>query len=677
MWFRMNSLPGQLRAFVPRHRGLLRVLALLIGVVGELIGQGNAPEASKSPAIRAHFEAAQEAQERSDYATAEREYRAVLAVAPLFAEGHMNLGLVHQLQNRIPEAMADFRRALAIKPALAGANFFLGVDHCKMGEETKAIPYLRAATRQEPKRADIWMWLATAQEMSGEIEAEVATLRHALTLEPGNVDLLYLSGHAYERLGKKQVGGLQKAAPGSSWAQQLLAESYSKSNEWSFAVIRFQNAIATSPIRPGLHVGLGEVLLRAGRLKPAAKEIEEELRIDQHSLRALVRRGEVKLIQGDVEGALEDWSQAIGVDEARAERILGIRESGFGDAAFEQLPDVLRAKVESFASQLEAINSPAAHFALAFLATQDGNPANSTATSSTDFARKTEPQTCVQGEVRAALQEERYTEATHCFRRLLNAHSSLDLRLEVAHALFENGDYDGSLAVLGELPASDRRSPPAFYWRARCYEKLATAAYLRLYQVDTNSYRLHQLMGDLEAARNDDKKAMEEYRAAIALKPTVPNLHYSLGHLLWKNLQTGESRTEFEKELELNPRHVGALHDLGNTYLLEHQPEKAVEYLKRALAIDPSDPDLHRDLGTGYTELRDYRRAESEFKIALSGDRDGSVHYKLGRVYQALGEKDKAEREFSISTAMNRESHSKLEKQTDRLNQIEGSSQNP
>lgn len=673
----MNSLPGQLRAFVPWHRGFLRVLALMIGVVGELIGQGNAPEASKSAVIRAHFEAAQEAQKRGDYGTAEREYHAVLAVAPQFAEAHMNLGLVHQLQNRIPEAMADFRRALAIKPALAGANFFLGVDHCKLGEGAKAIPYLRTAVRQEPERPDTWLWLATAQEMARAIEGEVATLRRALTLQPENVDLLYLLGHVYERLGKKEVAGLQKVAPGSSWSEQLLAESYSSSNEWSLAVIRFQNAIATSPKQPGLHVGMGEVLLRAGRLKQAAQEFDEELRIDQHSLRALVRRGEVNLIQGNIERALQDWSQAISIDEERAERILGMRESGFGDAAFEQLPDAMRAKVESFGPQLEANNSRAGHFALAFLAAQDRNSANSPATNSTDLTEKTKSQSCIQSKVRTALQQERYSEAAHCFRGLLDAHSPLDLRLKVAQALFESGDNEGSLAVLGELPARDRRSPAAFYWRARCYEKLATAAYLRLYQVDSNSYRVHQLLGDLEAARNDDKKAMEEYRAAIALKPTVPNLHYSLGHLLWKNLQTAESRTEFEKELEFNPRHVGALHDLGDTYLLEHQPEKAVVYLKRALEIDPSDPDLHRDLGTGYTELRDYRRAESEFKVAVSGDRDGSVHYKLGRVYQALGEKDKADREFSISTAMNRESHSKLEKQTDRLNQIEGPSQNP
>ena len=60
-------------------------------------------------------------------------------------------------------------------------------------------------------------------------------------------------------------------------------------------------------------------------------------------------------------------------------------------------------------------------------------------------------------------------------------------------------------------------------------------------------------MGDLAAAEEDDNKAMDEYRAAIALKPSVPNLHYSLGHLLWENLRTAEARSEFEIELGLNP----------------------------------------------------------------------------------------------------------------------------
>jgi uncharacterized protein HemY len=86
---------------------------------------------------------------------------------------------------------------------------------------------------------------------------------------------------------------------------------------------------------------------------------------------------------------------------------------------------------------------------------------------------------------------------------------------------------------------------------------------------------------------------------------------------------------------------------------------------------------LHRDLGTAYSQLRDYRKAEEQFKIAISADHDGSVHYKLGKVYQALGEKEKAAREFALSTSLNRESHDKLEKQTERLGKVTSSAEDP
>ena len=63
------------------------------------------------------------------------------------------------------------------------------------------------------------------------------------------------------------------------------------------------------------------------------------------------------------------------------------------------------------------------------------------------------------------------------------------------------------------------------------------------------------------------EKPLMSTAAAIALKPSLPNLHYSLGHLLWKDLKVPEARVELEAELALNPRHLGALNDLG-----EHLP---------------------------------------------------------------------------------------------------------
>ncbi len=663
-----------------RFRILLLLLAMLTTPTLQLTGQTVPSRAARDSAIESHFAAAQQAQRDKEYATAEREYRTVLALAPDFAEVHMNLGLVYQLLDRSAEAMTEFLRALKFKPGLAGANFFLGVDYCKLGEGAKAIPYLKAALQTEPNRPDIWLWLATAQEISGELQPEVVTVRRALESQPKDVDLLYLLGHAYERLGKQEVAHLEKVAPGSSRSEQLLAESYATSNEWPSAVIHFQSALAASPNRAGLHVELGEVLLRAGKVNQAIREFDEELRRDPGNLHALVRRGEARLIQENVETALQDWEKAIAIDVEQTERLLGLREAGFGDSALEQLTDATREKIQKLAGDLQDRNSPAAHLALAFLAEQNGNfsRAATEATLAASTARKNvADKTCTEADVDLTLQHGQFSEVAPCVELALTSRTSAKLRIRVASALLEAGEYETALKTLEGLPAADRNSAEVSYWRARGYEKLATAAYLRLYQADPNSYRLHQLMGDLEAAKGDDGKAIEEYRAAIALRPSVSNLHYSLGHLLWKDLKVPEARVEFEAELALNPRHPGALNDLGDTYLLEHQPNKALPYLVRALAADSGNLDIHRDLGTAYSELGDYRKAEEHFKIAMSNDHDGSVHYKLARVYQALGEKGNAAREFALSTALNRESHNKLEKQTERLGEVTKSAEDP
>lgn len=664
------------------HRvSFLRSVLFSVAIsVANLAGQTPPSPPEKSSAIEAHFSAAQQAQRDKDYPTAEREYQAVLALAPEFAEVHMNLGLVYQLEDRSEDAMTEFRRALKIKPTLAGANFFLGVNYCKLGEGAKAIPYLRAALKAEPNRPDTWLWLATAQEIAGQWQAEVATLHRALELRPSDVDLLYLLGSAYERLGKQEAAHLAKVAPGSSRSEQLLAESYASSNEWPSAVLHFQNALAASPDRPGLRTEMGEVYLHAGKVKQAIREFNDELQRNPDSLRALVRRGEARLIEGSVDEALQDWQNAAGIDAEQAKRILGLHETGFGDSALEQLPDDARAKIQTFKPGLEKIDSAGAHLALAFLAQQSGDFLRATAEAelaASTAAKAVPPGNCDEAELKAALQREAFSSVAACAGKVFPPASSADFRIRVASALLQAGQPDAALKALDALSTADGSSAEAAYWRARCFEKLATAAYLRLYQADPDSYRVHQLMGDLEAARNDDGKAIEEYRAAIALKPSAPNLHYSLGHLLWKDLKVPEARVELEAELAMNPRHAGALNDLGNTYLFEHQPSKGLPYLLRALAANPGNADIHRDLGTAYSELGDFQKAQEHFKIAVVNDRDGAVHYKLARAYQALGEKEKAAQEFAISTKLNRESHEKLEKQTERLGNVTKSAEDP
>jgi tetratricopeptide (TPR) repeat protein len=643
----------------------------------DALAQGASSQSSDTDtAIQSHFRAAQQAHRTKDFATAEREYQAVVALAPNFAEAHMNLGLVYQLQDRAAEAMTEFRRALKLNPSLVGANFFLGVDLCKRGEGAKAIPYLQAAQHLQPDLPDIPLWLATAQQITGDFSAEVATLEQGLALQPKNIDLLYLLGNAYERLGKREVAQMDRLAPNSFRTEQLLAESYAASNEWPSAVIHFQNAIAAAPEQPVLHVELGEVLLHAGKITQAIPEFDAELRLDSQNLRALVRRGEAALLQQKLTVALQDWSQAVAVDKLRAERILGLQETGFGESSIEQLPAATREKISHLEADLQGRDTPATPFALAFISSQNGTSSQSSqADGQHPKNQVTQAASCTAADVARSLKVGQFSQLAACVPNAVGSPEFSAMLIPLAAALLDAGEYQAAFQSLEALPPAQNNSSEAAYWRALCYEKLATASYLRLYLAAPDSYRFHQLLGDLNAAKNDDGKAIDEYRAAVQAKPTVPNLHYSLGHILWKDLKIPEARAELQAELALNPSHAGALDDLGDTYLLEHQPAMALPYLTRALAADPANSDIHRDLGTAYSELKDYPKAEAEFKIAVAGDQDGSVHYKLARVYQALGEKENASREFTLSTTMNRETHSKLEKQTERLAAITNTTQ--
>jgi len=134
--------------------------------------------------------------------------------------------------------------------------------------------------------------------------------------------LLYLLGRAYERLGKEEVARLQKTAPHSPRAEQLLAESYGASSEWPSAVIHFQNALSLRLTFGGCTSSSAKCSCVQENLRGAAREFEEELRVAPHSLRAVVRRGEARLIQGDLEGALQDWSTALAADGLQAARVL-------------------------------------------------------------------------------------------------------------------------------------------------------------------------------------------------------------------------------------------------------------------------------------------------------------------------------------------------------------------
>jgi tetratricopeptide (TPR) repeat protein len=643
-----------------------------------ILGQDANRDSVLSPTAEASWAAAQQAQQQKDYATAVQEYRKVISLSPGFAEAYMNLGLVYELQSRHPDAIAMFEKAVQLKPGLAGAQFFLGVDYCKLGDARRALTHLEAAARARPDLPDAWSWLASAYQETGQTSRQMHTLQAGLSANPHSIDLLYLLGQEYQQLGKDAVDRVEQEDSQSSFLEQLLAENYAASGYLSVAMLHLETALQASPGRSGLHIQMAEVLLHAGNLKRARDEITAELEIAPHSLRPLVRKGEVELLRGDVPAALADWSQALALDPTRCEVILGVREFGFGDTFQERLPDDLRGHLTGLRAQIESAGGPASRLALAFISTQEDAAAavaSATVADDADLAKSVLP--CTVPQIRTWLATDLLPPVAACSTPLLRKPLALDLRLEIARALYETGQPERALATLDGLPPLQVDLPEALYWKARCYNRLALAAYLRLFEVDPDSYRAHQVLGDMDEAREEDAKAIEEYKKALAKHPTLPNLHYQIGHLEWKSYKTPEAREQFQAELAINPRHTGTLFDMGSIYLQKHQADKALEYLKRVRELDPQYPDVHDFLGIAYTQLKRYAEAEKELKIAARGDKDGTIHYQLARVYTAMGKSAEAQQEFALSDHLRVVTHRANEERVQRIAAAEAALKQP
>ena len=109
----------------------------------------------------------------------------------------------------------------------------------------------------------------------------------------------------------------------------------------------------------------------------------------------------------------------------------------------------------------------------------------------------------------------------------------------------------------------------------------------------------------------------------------------------------------YEKFLQNNPQHPGALNLLGLAYFQSGKPDQAVPKLQAALALRPDLPGANYNLGTVLQQLERYREAVPQFERALAlNPRDAEAYNNLASVLNALGRKPEAVANFEKAIAL-------------------------
>jgi tetratricopeptide (TPR) repeat protein len=206
---------------------------------------------------------------------------------------------------------------------------------------------------------------------------------------------------------------------------------------------------------------------------------------------------------------------------------------------------------------------------------------------------------------------------------------------------------------------------------------------------DPKSYLAWFDLGFVENKLGHTDESVHAYRQSVAAKPEVFESNLNLGLMLARS-NNPEAERFLRAATQLKPAdHVEqgqsrAWLSLGHM-LENHKPEEALQAYEKAAALTPKDPEPHISAGLLCERLKDFPKAEAEYKQVLTLDPqsneavmglvnlymksgrlaeaepllrqlavqrpdDAGLHLQLGRVLAAKGDKDGAATE--IQTAL-------------------------
>jgi tetratricopeptide (TPR) repeat protein len=228
------------------------------------------------------FNRAVELQSQGALKEAAVEYRALLAVAPDYAEAHANLGAVLARLGQYEEAIASYQRALEINPNLTPVWLNLGIAHYRAGQWEKAVGALQQFLSFSPDSLQARQLLGLALVEMGRDEEAIGQLEPIASAQEADPAALYGLGLAYLRLGKPQ---LQKIADrlaamptGLAIYHLLMGQKLMSEGRYKQAIEELESAAKLNAELPRLDYLLGLSYFLMGERKLARLAFEKELR---------------------------------------------------------------------------------------------------------------------------------------------------------------------------------------------------------------------------------------------------------------------------------------------------------------------------------------------------------------------------------------------------------------
>lgn len=131
----------------------------------------------------------------------------------------------------------------------------------------------------------------------------------------------------------------------------------------------------------------------------------------------------------------------------------------------------------------------------------------------------------------------------------------------------------------------------------------------------------------------------------------TPNVHYFLGTLRRFESNDAEAAKEFERELQIAPKHAASMIELARLAKDQNELDKGLSLAKTAAELEPDDPEVHQVYGELLLQKGSFEASVRELESAKKLAPDSAkVRFQLAAAYRKLKRPQDAQRE---TTAFN------------------------
>jgi len=589
---------------------------------------------------------ARDAQSRRDFNAAAESYRKAVELDPSVPELWANLGLMyHELAKR-EEAIQSFKKAIRLDPSLFVPQLFLGVEYLASKKPETAVPFLEKARELNPNDLQAALNLGKAFSMLNRSDRAADAYSIATQLAPNDGNAWLNMGTAFLQQVEDDARLMTSAYRHSGYVTLRTAEILAEQGKLVQAGDAYRAAIASGLPPPCTHAEFGIALLRMKNVAEARKQFEMEARNGSHCELAALGLAIAQLAEGRPDVALRGISSISTSDPGFVESSLPLFRDAVSEEQARPLIDLSRAQQNNDRSTAKIGSLVAKTFA------SNDAPAQ---LEFTDWARPSVTRTPVFENAERLYAAGKYSQCDDSLKPALGARASDQMQL-LAACSFYTGDFRTTSIAAQELKANAATRAQGLYWESKADQKLAIAALFRAGEIDSDSPRMHVLLGDIFRQERQWDEAETEYRKAIAIDPKSHAARLSLAIVLFTELKDDEAFDFDRGLLEENPTDPEANLLAGEILVQRNLFAEAEPYLSRCQNLKPEFvARLHALLGQVYAETNRIPAAILEYKAGLAADEDGSMHFQLARLYQKSGDKNEADAAFRDSKRLRRQ----------------------